>query len=247
MNLAEPAGRVSPAIADDINSAAKGTQNPDLDNYIVEPADNMNELDNHDVSMTRVVEYPAVARIVDENVQSSHPGNESMGLSVDRLKQGPTGIVFEGAAGVCKGMEMHGVRRVTLALSRFLPAIYDQRDFVSYGEILRYVVVKDNILFVYAEKTDPNYLYMIPLESLKAVKEDPNHPHERSVTISPGYGTGNNRQDENIVNVLLLEARNRLVYQIAFNISQDKDIADTFVGVVQNINISQKSVDKIRK
>lgn len=126
MNLAEPAGRVSPAVADDMNGATKGTQNPDLDDYIVEPADNMNELDNHDVSMTRV-EYPAVARIVDENVQSSHLGNASMGLSVDKLKQGPTGIVFEGAAGVCKGMEMHGVRRVTLALSRFLPAIYDQR------------------------------------------------------------------------------------------------------------------------
>jgi hypothetical protein len=120
-------------------------------------------------------------------------------------------------------------------------------DFVSYGEILRYIVIKDNVLFVYGEKTDPNYLYTIPLGSLNAVKEDCSNPHNRSVTVSPGYGTGKGRQDANIVNVLLLEARDKLVYQIAFNVATDKHIADKFVNVVQNINKVQKRVGDIQK
>jgi Nitrogen regulatory protein P-II. len=103
------------------------------------------------------------------------------------------------------------------------------------------------VLFVYAEKTDPNYLYTIPLESLNAVKEDCNNPHSRSVTVSPGFGTGKDRQDENIVNVLLLDARKKLVYQIAFNVATDKDIADEFVRVVQSINKTQKGKGKIPK
>lgn len=249
MNLAQPAGRVSPAFAD-MDNEANGSE-ADNKEYIVQPADNMNELDNHDVTIDAV--EPAVIgsddtrKFAKDVTESNNVSNSNMGISVEMLKQGPTDIDFEGAAGICRGMEMHAVRRVTLVLSKFLPAIYDQRDFVSYGEILRYIVIKDNVLFVYAEKTDPNYLYTVPLESLNAVKEDCNNPHSRSVTVSPGFGTGKDRQDENIINVLLLDARKKLVYQIAFNIATDKDIADEFVRVVQSINKTQKGKGKIPK
>lgn len=250
MNLAQPAGRVSPAFAEMDNDANQSQKNDE--EYFVQPADNLNELDNHDLTMNPV--EPAVigfddAKQIAQINQAKDPKTENgnNGISVDMLKQGPTGIAFEGAAGICRGMDMHVVRRVTLALSKFLPAIYDQRDFVSYGEILRYIVIKDNILFVYAEKTDPNYLYTISLDSLHAVKEDGRNPHNRSVTVSPGYGTGKDRQDGNIVNVLLLEARNKLVYQIAFNIAKDETIADNFVNVVQRINKVQKRAEEIQK
>jgi hypothetical protein len=124
MNLAQPAGRVSPAVAEMEDEATSQVQN-NSEEYIVQPADNMNELDNHDVSMDAV--EPAVIGGYDKHVKGTNINNGNVGISIEMLKQGPTGIAFEGAAGICRGMEMHGVRKVTLALSRFLPAIYDQR------------------------------------------------------------------------------------------------------------------------
>jgi hypothetical protein len=131
MNLAQPAGRVSPAFAD-MDNEANGSQAEKNDKeYIVQPADNMNELDNHDVSIDAVDSAMTGSydtRKFSKNVtESNNVGNSNMGISVEMLKQGPTEIDFEGAAGICRGMEMHAVRRVTLVLSKFLPAIYDQR------------------------------------------------------------------------------------------------------------------------
>lgn len=129
MNLAQPAGRVSPAFAD-MDNEANGSE-ADNKEYIVQPADNMNELDNHDVTIDAV--EPAVIgsddtrKFAKDVTESNNVSNSNMGISVEMLKQGPTDIDFEGAAGICRGMEMHAVRRVTLVLSKFLPAIYDQR------------------------------------------------------------------------------------------------------------------------
>jgi hypothetical protein len=160
-------------------------------------------------------------------------------IPIEKLKEA-TGTSFEGPAGVCKGMTMSGIRKCTLFLSKFLPAIYDERDFVSLGEIMRYIAVKDDVLFVYAEKTDPTYLYSIPLETLQAVKEDPKKPHKRSVTISPGYGSGISRQDDNIENALLLDAQGKLVYQITFNCKDDKEITNRFITAVTSVNLVEK-------
>ena len=131
MDLAEPAGRVSPAIAE-ADDASKYNSTNDHNEYIVEAADNINELDDHDVSMEPVEPATAMSDATKflpikhaSDSLCNDSGNHS--ISVETLKQGPTGIAFEGAAGICRGMEMHTVRRVTLALSRFLPAIYDQR------------------------------------------------------------------------------------------------------------------------
>lgn len=148
---------------------------------------------------------------------------------------------------MCTGMTVTGVRKCTLFLSRFLPAIYDQRDFVTYGEISRYVAVKDDVLFVYAVRNDPTYLYTVPLGTLQAVKEDPKKPHKRSVTISPGYGSGISRQDENIENVILVDAKGNLVYQLAFNCKDDKEFANRFISAVTTINIGEKQSEKAEK
>ena len=118
-------------------------------------------------------------------------------------------------------------------------------DFVSYGEIRRYVAIKDHVLFVYAEKSDPNYIYTVPLGSLKAVKEDPKKPHKRSVTVSPGYGGGKDRQDSRMVNVLLLDDRGKLAYQVAFNTKNDPGSDDRFILAVQYVNIAEKNEEKV--
>lgn len=118
-------------------------------------------------------------------------------------------------------------------------------DFVSYGEIRRYVAIKDHVLFVYAEKSDPNYIYTVPLGSLKAVKEDPKKPHKRSVTVSPGYGVGKDRQDSRMVNVLLLDDRGKLAYQVAFNTKDYPGSDDKFILAVQYVNIAEKNEEKV--
>lgn len=111
---------------------------------------------------------------------------------------------------------------------------------------MRYVVVKDDVLFVYAEKTDPSYLYTVPLGSVKAIKEDPKKPHKRSVTVSPGYGMGIDRQDENLETALLLDGRGKLVLQVTFNCKDDTtDITNRFVSAVRNINLEEKKREKI--
>ena len=168
-------------------------------------------------------------------------------IPIQKLNEGSTGIGFEGTAGVCKGMTVTGARKCTLFLSRFLPSIYDQRDFVSFGEITRYVAVKDDVLFVYGEKNDPTYIYSVPLGTLRAVKEDPSNPHKRSVSVSPGYGTGVSRQDKNIENVILMDAEGELVYQVSLNCKNDKEIADRFIAAVTNINLAENERERNKK
>ena len=68
-------------------------------------------------------------------------------------------------------------------LRRALPLFFDERDFVSFGEVARFVFVKGNCIFVYGQETDPNPLYAIPLETVKIVLEDPKKPDKHSFTV----------------------------------------------------------------
>jgi hypothetical protein len=250
MYSAEPARRVSPATAE-MAGAAKAVEH-DME-YKVETAENLDELNDTFNSMAvEPAKASAPAVMVDdprnfaptELLEQPHRDGTA-DISIDKLKDGTSGIKFEGAAGVTKGMIINGVRKCTLVLSKFLPAIYDQRDFVSLGEIMRYVVVKDDVLFVYAERTDPSYLYTVPLGTLRAVREDPKKPHKRSVTVSPGYGRGIDRQDENLETALLLDAKDKLVLQIVFNCNGDTtDVTNRFVAAVENINLVEKQREK---
>lgn len=244
MNLAESAGRVSPAIAQ-MAEAAKDVE----DEYNVAPAENLSELDAEGAVEAATKTEAAVMVDDPRKFAPTKQLNEkhrdgSKEISVKKLQEGGSGVSFEGEAGVSTGMKITGVRKCTLFLSKFLPSIYDQRDFVSYGEIVRYVAVKDHVLFVYAEKTSPNYLYTVPLGTLKAMKEDPNKPHKRSVTVSPGFGSGLNRQDGSIETVVLVDALGKLAYQISFDVKVNKNIADNFVAAVRNINVAEKSMEK---
>jgi hypothetical protein len=116
-------------------------------------------------------------------------------------------------------------------LQRWLPCFFDERDFVSMGEVARYVFVKGNCIFVYGQETDPSPLYAIPLESVQAVQENPKKPDKHSVTISPRVNTNNAR--ENLVTILLSDrATQKHAYQFTFDVSHDKSIAKRFLDLI---------------
>jgi hypothetical protein len=123
-------------------------------------------------------------------------------------------------------------------LRRYFPLIFDERDFVSFGEVTRYLFVKGNCIFVYGQDTDASPLYAIQLETVRAVQEDPKNPHKDSYTISPrahtnrvGLGVGEAR--ENLVTILLLNAETgKHAYQITFDTVDDKSVAKRFLDVL---------------
>jgi hypothetical protein len=116
-------------------------------------------------------------------------------------------------------------------LRRWLPSALDERDFVAFGEVSRYVFVKGNCIFVYCEETDPSPLYAIQLESVVAMLEDPMKPDEHSFTISPRVNTNEARQ--NLVTVLLKDRTTmEQKYQITLDTSLDKAVAKRFTDVL---------------
>lgn len=116
-------------------------------------------------------------------------------------------------------------------LRRWFPCVYDERDFVAFGEVARFLFVKGNCIFVYGQETDPNPLYAIQLESVVAMQEDPKNPDADSFTISPRINT--NEARENLVTVLLKDRTTRKQsYQITFDTSKDNGVAKRFIDVL---------------
>ncbi len=126
-------------------------------------------------------------------------------------------------------------------LGKIIPMLYDDRDFVAYGEIERYVVVQDNTCFVYTESTDPSPLYTIPIESLKAVREDPRKPHKRSLTVRPKPNSS--LQGCGLETILLLDDNDKLAFQFTFDLSRGKSLADDFMAAVVEANMAAKRMD----
>jgi len=151
---------------------------------------------------------------------------EASNLSVSALKQ--QGTDFESKAAVIKG----SVKKDWL--KRCLPLIYDERDFVSYGEVLRYLFIKGNCIFVYGQKSDPKPLFVIQLETIRAEIEDSKQPHKNSYTISPQ--SGNNMTSSSLVTVLLMDGfskSGKQLYQITFDISTDKSVVKRFMDILR--------------
>ena len=74
-------------------------------------------------------------------------------LSVAILLRGGTGAGFDGYAGVLRGAPHKNFQK------RFLPCTYDERYFISHGEVLKYVLLKGSSCFVYGDLTDPSPNY----------------------------------------------------------------------------------------
>ena len=159
------------------------------------------------------------------------------------LRQGQ----FSSKAAVIKG----GVEKNLLR--KLLPLCYDERDFLSYGEVVRYVYVHGNYIFVYPtdddDYDDANVderipLHVIPISSSGQQRqrqwlveiEDPKHPDPCSYTISPRPNT--NITGEHYATVLLKDKwySRKILYQFTFDVSSDRGLAKRFVDVVENIS-----------
>lgn len=105
--------------------------------YKVEAAANMDELSDHYCTKMDNVEPAEMiddARRFAPVKQLNEPhGFGNTGISVDKLKGGGSGFSFEGEAGVCKGMDMHAARKITLVLSKILPSVWDERGMLKFG------------------------------------------------------------------------------------------------------------------
>jgi hypothetical protein len=116
-------------------------------------------------------------------------------------------------------------------LKRWLPLLYEERDFIAMGEVNRFVFVKGNCIFVYGQQTDPSPLYVIQLETVIAMKEDANKPDKYSYTISPRVNT--NEARENLVTILLKDRKTgKQAYQVTFDTTDDKSVAKRFLDVL---------------
>jgi len=212
MDLAEAAPTVSavaaahaPAVAGAAAEPAIPHKPPDVKPApSTEPAETMDDPHKH---------APPPA----ENVNKK-PG----GASVEALR-GTSGVLFESQAAVLRGVQKSFLRRC-------LPIIFDERDFVAYGEALRFVLIKGDNIFVFTEETDVAPLFSIPLQGLKSMIEDPNKPDKYSSTISP---TGKNMSKSDMVTVLLKYPTGKIAYQFTLNKHNDEGIAQRFVDAIK--------------
>jgi len=149
---------------------------------------------------------------------------EASHLSVKALRG--TGIEFEAKAAVIQG----GVKKDIFR--KYLPAIFDERDFVSYGEVLRYMFVKNNCILVYTEETAPFPLYAIQISDVTAEQEDAKNPDKNSFTVSPQANT--NEAAANLVTFLLRDkVTKKIAYQVTFDTTNDKSLGKSFMDVFQ--------------
>ncbi len=162
--------------------------------------------------------------------------DESLDIPIEKLRLG--GVQFEGPVGISKGLVVTMTRRT---LGKIIPMLYDDRDFVAYGEIERFIVIQDNTCFVYTESSDPSPLYTIPIESLKPVREDPLNPHKRSLTVRPKPNSS--LQGSELETILLLDDNDKLAFQFTFDLSRGKSLADDFMAAVLEANMAAKRID----
>lgn len=226
-------------------------QQHDIDDYIATPAPHVEEVTVDRLATVEPATAPAVtpveAATVDPAV-SVEPATlyqtttTTLQYEATRHKatdlpakvvRGATGADLESAAAV-----LHGAAHKNI-LQILLPCLYDERDFVAYGEVKKYILVKDGLCYVYIAETDPKPLYAIELHSLFAVLEDRARPEKGSVTISPMPNT--NLPRETMKTILLKSRRTgKQVYQFTFDTEHDPTLAQVFLDLVNN-NASKKA------
>ena len=141
--------------------------------------------------------------------------------------RGPRGSDFESYAAVIRGTAQKNFLQVCL------PCLYEERDFVSYGEVKYYVLVKDGLCYIYISETDPSPLYAIELDRYTAVQEDPRHPEKGSITISPLPNT--NLPRETMKTILLKNITDgKQAFQFTFDTEQNSGLAKLFLDLVEH-------------
>jgi hypothetical protein len=222
MNLASPAPRVEPATAVNVKheEAATAQMASPCEPAIAAPAP--------------IVEPAGLSSEVVRAIKQARNGSTST-LTVEMLR-GEQGANLECYAAIFRGAPPKNILKV------LLPCIYDERDFVSYNEVKKYMVIQSGTCFVYMEEKDPFPLYAIPLEKFVAILEDPDRPDKGSATISPVPGT--NRSRDGMVTVLLkYPYTGKQAYQFTFDTNAfDKSFPKLFIALVSR---SQKQSEKV--
>lgn len=176
---------------------------------------------------------PAVFFDPKVHAPAPQPLAQETGISVQALR-GTAGADFESTVAVLRGAPKKNF------LKKALPLFFDERDFVAFGEVKRYAVVKGDCCFVFTEKTGIAPLYAIPLDEVYPVLEDPKKPDKFSVTISP---TSVDTTKDSMVTVLLKyrETRNH-AYQFTFDTATDPSVAKRFYNVIETATSKSKTV-----
>jgi len=220
MNLAPPAPKVEPAVADPPDDA--GPAVAALVKQSTPPR----------VSAAKAVEPADVAANENLKPPMNVGPNEPPSLSVPALR-GQTGADLEGYVAVLRGAPQKNFLQI------LLPCIYNERDFVAYGEVKKFVLIKGSSCFVYGDEHDGSPLYAIPLNEFDAVQEDPNRLDPASVTISPR--PGDHKPRKGFVTVLLKNRKDgSQAYQLTFDTNSDPGIVKRFLDIVENAR-SKKS------
>jgi hypothetical protein len=146
-------------------------------------------------------------------------------VSVQSLRK--TGFDFESYAGVLllDRLPTNKILRVCL------PCLMPGRRSMPYGEVKKYVFIKNGICLVYAEQYDPTPLYSLLLDEVEILPED-HRPFVNSVSIDP---LPKQRNNPNFKTILLKPAQEvSQVYQFSFYSTEaGKDAAKRFVDVVE--------------
>jgi hypothetical protein len=223
MNLASPAPRVETAQAE---------KAPSPDVAVTEPA---RPSESVRVEKAENVE-PAVAGVKEQVI--SQPQRKLGGISVEALR-GESGADFEGNAAVLRGAPKKDI------LKRFLPLFFDERDFVAYGEVLRFVLIKGDCCFVFTEQDDPSPVYAIPLDEVYAIMEDAKRPDKFSVTISPTSNKNMSKEDLKTV-LFKYKKDSSQAFQFTFNTHSDKSLAKRFLDTVERCSSGKDNKGPVR-
>ncbi|KAL7572067.1 hypothetical protein ACA910_001714 [Epithemia clementina (nom. ined.)] len=166
--------------------------------------------------------------VLNATTQSLWQAQQSLGVEALRAhaRNRNGKLDFESYAAVIQGPPFKNMAK------RCLPCIFDERDFVAYGEVKYFVAAWEQVCFVYAEETSRKPYFAIDLSRYFAVQEDPNHPDRESYTISPEPDT--NRPRPTMITILLKSKKDRSqAYQFSFETANDKTLAKRFLDVVQ--------------
>ena len=222
MNTA-PAPRVEPAKADSARSEDAATAD------MAQP-----------VRAPQTTAAPRVepATMLDPKQQQSQQQPQTSNVSVSVLR-GQGGADLECHAAVLRGASKKNF------MQRWLPCIYDERDFIAFGEVKKYCLIKAGTCFVFGQISDPKPLYAIPLDdgTFVAFQEDPHKPDAGSMTINPLPNT--NKQPEHLVTISLkYRKNNKQAYQFTFDTQDvDKSVPQQFLDLV----VGKKKADAATK
>lgn len=223
--VAEPPLSVEPATADSVREVEPAIADVSKEGGSirvdevkeVEPALTYEEIqesknENHDGVATAAAATTKVDAAVDD-------------FSVENLRT-KLNVRFE-----CYAAVLHGASPKTF-IQRILPCIFDERDYVSYGEVKKYVLIVEGSCFIYKDHTDAHPLYAIDLTKTKPIVDDRIRPDPESATISPL--PNENLQPVHMKTINLKYISNmKQAYQFTFDTKNDSTLAKRFMDAVE--------------